>query len=249
MTTPIAHQKTVEQVRKLVEQDGVLLVASPLGTLTDSAIWHYMKQNKVTQLFVSTGATKWDDPKHFPWTTGWQPNYQSEGRVYAAYILEHKPDGKIGVLYQNDDFGKDYVKGSQRWPWRRGPIDDRRRRSLRDDGPHGRFAGDRHEGRRRRCLGQYRHPEIRRSGDPQGGYAPSVPQTLVQVLKQCDDNPTRENIMKKAANLHDFSVPMLLPGNTINTSPTDFAQANSDGSFDGEQWRLFGQLTTGKVVG
>jgi len=223
MTTPIAHQKTVEQVRKLVEQDGVLLVASPLGTPTNSAIWHYMKQNKVTQLFVSTGATKWDDPKHFPWTTGWQPNYQSEGRVYAAYILEHKPDGKIGVLYQNDDFGKDYVKGSQRWPWRRGPIDDRRRRSLRDDGPHGRFAGDRHEGRRRRCLGQYRHPEIRRSGDPQGGYAPSVPQTLVQVLKQCDDNPTRENIMKKAANLHDFSVPMLLPGNTINTSPTDFA--------------------------
>ena len=84
MTTPIAHQKTVEQVRKLVEQDGVLLVASPLGTLTNSAIWHYMKQNKVTQLFVSTGATKWDDPKHFPWTTGWQPNYQSEGRVYAA---------------------------------------------------------------------------------------------------------------------------------------------------------------------
>ena len=111
MTTPIAHQKTVEQVRKLVEQDGVLLVASPLGTLTNSAIWHYMKQNKVTQLFVSTGATKWDDPKHFPWTTGWQPNYQSEGRVYAAYILEHKPDGKIGVLYQNADFGKDYVKG------------------------------------------------------------------------------------------------------------------------------------------
>ena len=76
-----------------------------------------------------------------------------------------------------------------------------------------------------------------------------MPQTLVQVLKQCDDNPTRENIMKKAANLHNFSVPMLLPGNTINTSPTDFAQANSDGSFDGEQWRLFGQLTTGKVVG
>lgn len=103
--------KTVEQVRRLVEQDGVLLVASPLGTLTNSAIWHYMNQNKVPQLFVSTGATKWDDPKHFSWTTGWQPNYQSEGRVYAAYIPEHKPDGKIGVLYQNDDFGDDYVKG------------------------------------------------------------------------------------------------------------------------------------------
>ena len=192
-------------------------------------------------------------PKHFPWTTGWQPNYQSEGRVYAAYILEHKPDGKIGLLYQNDDFGKDYVKGSQRWPWRRGPIDDRRRRSLRDDGPHGRFAGDRHEGRRRRCLGQYRHPEIRRSGDPQGGYAPSVPQTLVQVLKQCDDNPTRENIMKKeeGGKLAQFLRADAVARKHDQYEPHGLCpdQANSDGSFDGEQWRLFGQLTTGKVVG
>ena len=86
--------KTVEQVRKLVEQDGVLLIASPLGTPTNSAIWRCMNHYKVPQLFVSTGATNWDDPKHFAWTIGWQPNYQSEGRVYAAYILEHKPDGK-----------------------------------------------------------------------------------------------------------------------------------------------------------
>jgi len=103
--------KTVEMVRKLVEEDQVLLVASPLGTPTNSAIWHYMNQKKVPQLFVATGATKWDDPKGHPWTIGWQPNYQSEGRIYAAYILEHKPDGKIGVLYQDDDFGKDYLKG------------------------------------------------------------------------------------------------------------------------------------------
>ena len=103
--------KTVEMVRKLVEQDNVLLVASPLGTPTNSAIWHYMNQKKVPQLFVATGATKWDDPKGHPWTIGWQPNYQSEGRIYAAYILKEKPDGKIGVLYQNDDFGKDYLKG------------------------------------------------------------------------------------------------------------------------------------------
>src|SRR5246127_4910435 len=103
--------KTVEMVRKLVEQDSVLLVASPLGTPTNSAIWHYMNQKMVPQLFVATGATKWDDPKGHPWTIGWQPNYQSEGRIYASYILEHKPDGKIGVLYQNDDFGKDYLKG------------------------------------------------------------------------------------------------------------------------------------------
>jgi branched-chain amino acid transport system substrate-binding protein len=103
--------KTVEMARKLVEEDGVLLIASPLGTPTNSAIWHYMNEKKVPQLFVSTGATKWDDPKGHPWTIGWQPNYQSEGRIYATYILKNKPDGKIGVLYQNDDFGKDYVKG------------------------------------------------------------------------------------------------------------------------------------------
>jgi branched-chain amino acid transport system substrate-binding protein len=103
--------KTVEQTRRLVEQDEILLDAGPLGTPTNSAIWQYMNQKKVPQLFVSTGATKWDDPKGHPWTIGWQPNYQSEGRIYAAYIMKEKPGGKIGVLYQNDDFGKDYLKG------------------------------------------------------------------------------------------------------------------------------------------
>jgi branched-chain amino acid transport system substrate-binding protein len=103
--------KTVEMTRKLVEEDKVFLDAGPLGTPTNSAIWHYMNEHKVPQLFVSTGATKWDDPKGHPWTIGWQPNYQSEGRIYAAYILQNKPDGKIGVLYQDDDFGKDYLKG------------------------------------------------------------------------------------------------------------------------------------------
>src|SRR6266404_5937039 len=103
--------KTVEQTRRLVEQDEVLLDAGPLGTPTNSAIWQYMNQKKVPQLFVATGATKWDDPKGHPCTIGWQPNYQSEGRIYAAYLLQEKPNGKIGVLYQNDDFGKDYLKG------------------------------------------------------------------------------------------------------------------------------------------
>src|SRR5437899_5731790 len=103
--------KTVEQVRKLVESDEVLLLFQTLGTPSNTAIQKYMNAKKMPQLFVSTGATKWNDPKHFPWTMGWQPNYQSEGHVYAAYILEHQPGGKIGVLYQNDDFGKDYLKG------------------------------------------------------------------------------------------------------------------------------------------
>ena len=103
--------KTVEQARKLVEQEEVLLVYQSLGTPTNSAIHKYMNQKKVPQLFVATGATKWGDPKNFPWTMGWQPNYQAEGKIYAAHLLETKPNGKIAILYQNDDYGKDYVQG------------------------------------------------------------------------------------------------------------------------------------------
>ena len=103
--------KSVEQARKLVEEDEVLLVFQPLGTPSNSAIHKYMNTKKVPQLFVATGATKWGDPKNFPYTMGWQPNYQSEAKLYAAHILETKPNAKIGVLYQNDDYGKDYLKG------------------------------------------------------------------------------------------------------------------------------------------
>ncbi|MDO9561200.1 MAG: ABC transporter substrate-binding protein, partial [Bradyrhizobium sp.] len=103
--------KTVEQARKLVESDEVLFVFNPLGTPPNSAIQKYLNSKKVPQLFVATGATKWNDPKDFPWTMGWQPNYQSETQIYAKYILKEKPNAKIGVLYQNDDYGKDYLKG------------------------------------------------------------------------------------------------------------------------------------------
>src|SRR3984893_9946433 len=103
--------KTVEQARKLVESDEVLFVFNPLGTPPNSAIQKYMNTKKVPQLFVATGATKWNDPKEFPWTMGWQPNYQSESRIYAKYILKNMPDARIAVLYQNDDYGKDYLRG------------------------------------------------------------------------------------------------------------------------------------------
>ncbi len=317
--------KTVEQVRKLVEQDGVLLIATPLGTPTNSAIWHYMNQKKVPQLFVATGATKWDDPKHYPWTIGWQPNYQSEGRVYASYILEHKPDGKIAVLYQNDDFGKDYLKGLK------DGLGDKAKSMVAVEAAYettdptvdSQIIGMKAQG----CdvfvntgIPKFAAQSIRKAAeiewkplhvlssignsvaatlkpaglenakdlvtdfylkdptDPQwkddqgykdwlafmdkyypegdktdGGnvYGPSISQTLVQVLKQCDDDLTRENIMTQAANLHDFRVPMLLPGITINTSPTDFAPVKQIqmARFDGERWRLFGPLITGKVLG
>ena len=103
--------KAVEQARKLVESDEVLLLFNPLGTPSNTAIQKYLNAKKIPQLFVATGATKWNDPKNFPWTMGWQPSYQSEARIYAKYLIKEKPDGKIAVMYQNDDFGKDYLKG------------------------------------------------------------------------------------------------------------------------------------------
>ncbi|HEX7966986.1 MAG TPA: ABC transporter substrate-binding protein [Stellaceae bacterium] len=103
--------KTVEQTRKLVEQEQVAFIFSPLGTATNTAIQRYLNERKVPQLFVATGASKWADPRHFPWTMGWQPSYATEARIYGRYIREHKPDARIAVLYQNDDYGKDYVAG------------------------------------------------------------------------------------------------------------------------------------------
>ena len=103
--------KAVEQARKLIESDEVLVLFNPLGTPSNSAIQKYLNSKKVPQLFVATGATKWNDPKDFPWTIGWQPSYQSEARIYAKFLLKEKPDGKIAIMYQNDDFGKDYLKG------------------------------------------------------------------------------------------------------------------------------------------
>ena len=103
--------KTVEQIRRLVEEEKVAFTFATLGTPTNSAIVRYMNQKKVPQLFVATGADKWGDYQHTPWTIGWQPSYRTEAQIYAKYILQQKPDAKIGILYQNDDFGKDYPAG------------------------------------------------------------------------------------------------------------------------------------------
>jgi len=316
--------KTVEMTRKLVEQDKVFLDAGPLGTPTNSAIWHYMNEHKVPQLFVSTGATKWDDPKGHPWTIGWQPNYQSEGRIYAAYILKEKPDGKIGVLYQDDDFGKDYLKGVTDGLGDKAksmivvaasyettdPTVDSQILSMKAAGCDvfvntaiPKFAA---QSIRKAAEIEWKPLHILSSvgnsvssvlkpaglenskdlisdfylkdpTDPQwkddpgykwwsafmdqyypsgdktdifNVYGPSNAATVVQVLKQCGDELTRENVMKQAASLHDFRVPMLLPGITINTSPTDFAPVKQVqmARFDGERWRLFGPVLTGAVT-
>jgi len=315
--------KTVEMARKLVEEDQVFLIASPLGTPTNSAIWRYMNQKKVPQLFVATGATKWDDPKGHPWTIGWQPNYQIEGHIYAAYILKNKPDGKIGVLYQDDDFGKDYLKGvtdglgakadsmivvkasyETTDPTVDSQVVDMKARGVdvfvntaipkfaaqairkaaevewkplqilssigSSIGATLKPAGLEH------CRGIVTDAFLKDSTDPKwrddagfkswasfmdkylpgadksdGGYiaGSQLAATLVQVLKQCGDDLTRENVMKQAANLHDFTTPMLLPGITINTSPTDFAPIKQIqmARFDGQHWQLFGPLLAGAV--
>ena len=315
--------KTVEQTRRLVEQDGVFLMASPLGTPTNSATQHYLNQKKVPQLFVATGATKWDDPNHFPWTIGWQPNYQSEGRIYAAYIMKEKPGGKIGVLYQDDDFGKDYLKGVK------DGLGDKAKSMLiveasyetTDPTVESQIVSMKAAG----CdvlvntaIPKFAAQSIRKAAEiewkplhivssvgnsvatvlkpagfenskdlisdfylkdptdpqwkddagykwwiglmdkyyPEGDktdvfnvYGPSVSATTVQVLKQCGDELTRENIMKQAANLQDFTVPMLLPGITINTSPTDFAtikQVQME-RFEGDRFHRFGPILTNGV--
>ncbi len=110
-TTAYSPPKTVEQVRQLVEQDQVLMTFQILGTPPNTAVQGYLNDNKVPQLFVATGADKWNDPKKFPWTMGWQPSYRIEARIYGRYILKNLPNAKIAVLYQNDDFGKDYLVG------------------------------------------------------------------------------------------------------------------------------------------
>ena len=158
--------KAVEQARKLVESDEVLLIFQPLGTQSNSATQKYMNAKKVPQLFVATGATKWGDPQNFPWTMGWQPNYQSEGRIYAAYILKNYPNGKIAALWQNDDAGKDQMKGL------RDGLGDKAgmiicRQILRGLRSHHRFADRRAEGFRRRHHDDLGGAEGRGAGDPE----------------------------------------------------------------------------------
>jgi branched-chain amino acid transport system substrate-binding protein len=315
--------KAVEQVRKLVESDEVLLVFQPLGTPSNTAIQKYMNSKKVPQLFVATGATKWGDPKNYPWTMGWQPNYQSEGRIYAKYVLDKHPNGKIGILYQNDDYGKDYVKGLKdglgdkaktmvisELPYETtDPTVDSQIINLKASGADvffnvttPKFAAQAIKkaaeigwkpvhllNQVSSSVGAVLKPAgvenavgilttgyLKDQTDPQWkddagfkafiafmdkyypegdktssftGYGYSVAQTLVQVLKQSGDNLTREHVMKQAASLKDFKLDMLLPGITINTSPTDFypIEQNQMMKFDGTKWETFGPIMSGEI--
>ena len=160
--------KAVEMVRRLVEQDQVALLFQTLGTPTNSAIHKYMNQKKVPHLFVATGATKWNDPKNFPWTMGFQPNYQTEGRVYASYILKNFPDAKVGILYQNDDYGKDYLKGMEDGLGAAASklIVLKQSHEVTDPTIDSQIINLKNCGRQR--LLQRHHPEVRGAGDQEG---------------------------------------------------------------------------------
>jgi ABC-type branched-subunit amino acid transport system substrate-binding protein len=317
--------KTVEQARKLVESDEVLFIFNSLGTPPNSAIRQYMNSKKVPQLFVATGATKWNDPKNFPWTMGWQPSYQSETQIYAKYILKNKPDAKIAVLYQNDDYGKDYLKGlkdglgakaasmivAQESYETTDPTVDDHIVKLKSSGADVfiDIATPKFAAQAIKKVGEiewkplhflnnvsasvgsvikpagYANAQniisaayLKDASDPQWNTDPGmkefyaflaknfpegdkldqstvvaygVSQTLVQVLKQCGDNLTRENIMKQAANLKDFRTEVMLPTIKINTSPIDFAPISQLQlmRFKGERWELFGDVISADVGG
>ena len=316
--------KAVEQARKLVESDGVLFIFQSLGTPSNTAIQKYMNSKKVPQLFVATGATKWGDPKNFPWTMGWQPTYQTESHIYAKYIENNYPNGKIGILYQNDDYGKDYVKGLKdglgskasmiiaEAPYETtDPTVNSQIVKLKTSGADiffnvgtPKFAAQAIKkvaeigwkpvhivnnvsasvGAVLRPAGldqsigvlstqYFKDPtdpswkddpgfqawssfmkEYYPDGDRSDGftvYAYLVAQTLVQVLKQCSDDLTRENVMRQAANLKDLNLDMLLPGVSINTSPTDFYPIKQMQmmKFDGTHWERFGPVISGEVGG
>ena len=310
--------RTVEQIRKLVEDDQVLFTFQTLGTPSNTAIQKYMNARKVPQLFVATGATKWGDPQHFPWTMGWQPTYQHESQIYAKYLLKNRPNAKIAVLFQNDDYGKDYLKGFKDGLGSQGaklvvaeasyevtdPTVDSQIVALKASGADVLFnittpkfaaqairkvydigwrplhflnvvstsvaavlqpAGlDKSVGLL--SVAYFKDPtdpawkddkavtdylafmkKYYPDGNPADGfnaYGLAVAQTLVQVLRQCGDELTRESIMREAANLKDFEVPMLLPGIHINTGPEDFYPIEQVQliRFDGKSWVRFGEI-------
>jgi len=315
--------KAVEQVRKLVESDEVLLTFQIIGTPSNAAVQKYLNTKKVPQLFAATGASKFTDPKNFPWTLGFNPNYFVEGRIYGQYIIKNYPNAKVGVLYQNDDLGKDYLNGIKAGLGDKAgamvvaeasyevsdPTVDSQILKIRDAGadlffsastpkqaaqtikkiaelnwhpvhildinatsvgavmkPAGldaskgvisvNYGKDPLDPSWKGDAGMKRYFDFMAKYYPEGDkdssfntYGYSTTQLLIHVLKQCGDDLTRENVMKQAANLKNFSTEMMLPGIKVNSGPDDFFPIEQMQlmKFDGEAWRLFGDVITGEV--
>ena len=310
--------KTVEQTRKLIERDEVVMTFQSLGTPTNSAIHKYMNAKKVPHLFVATGASKWGDPSNYPWSMGWQPNYPTEAKIYAAYILENIPDAKIAILFQNDDYGKDYLTGFKEGlgdkadsliiaesPYEvADPTIDSQIIAFKAAGANvffnistPKFAAQAirkaaeidwkpvhflnnvsasigsvikpagFEASQGIITSQYMmdptdptfkdHPEYKEwsafmdkyypDGDKTSSFTPygyAACKTLLHVLQQTNGDYSREAIMKSASNIKELRVPMLLPGITIDTSPTDFfpIEAMALARIKGETWERFGDV-------
>jgi branched-chain amino acid transport system substrate-binding protein len=312
--------KTVEQVRRLIEEDQVALLFNTLDTATNSAIQRSVNQKKVPHLFLASGADKWGDYEHFPWTMGFAPSYRTEAQIYAKYILKEKPNAKIAILYQNDDFGKDYLAGMKDVLGDKfdkmvvtasyeltDPTIDSQITSLQGAGADvllvaalSKFAAqairkvhdldwkplffmsnlsvsvatvikpagpenavgmitasylkDPNDPAWKNDIGMNewhdfmaKYMPAANTADVTYAYAYAVSKAMLQVLKQCEENFTRENIMKQAANLHDLELPTLLPGIEVNTSPTNYHPIRQMllVRFDGTHWVALGDLITG----
>jgi branched-chain amino acid transport system substrate-binding protein len=312
--------KTLEQVRRLIEEDQVALLFNTLGTPTNSAIYRYVNEKRVPQLFISSGADKWGDYQHFPWTMGFQPSFRTEAQIYAKYILKEKPNAKIAILYQNDDLGKDYVAGVKDVLGETfdqmvvtasyeatDPTIDSQITSLqaaeanvllvaaiakfaaqairkvhdlewkplffmsnvstsigaviKPAGPENAIGmisagylkdpngpmwkNDAGMNEWRDFMARYMPGADTTDGAYVFAYA--ISKAMLQVLKQCGDDLSRENIMKQAANLHDLELPTLLPGIKVNTSPTNYHPIRQMqlAKFDGSIWVTFGDVITG----
>ena len=309
--------KTVEVVRQLVEQDKIFALFQSLGTPCNTAIHKYMNQKKVPQLYVATGASKWGDPKNFPWTMGFQPDYHTEAVIYAKHILANVKDAKIGVLHQNDDYGRDYLGGFKEGLGKEtdrivkvvtfeatDPTVDSQIIQLKDSGANVFFnvsgpkaaaqgirkaadidwkpvhylnnvsasvaavmkpAGfdnaqgiitaayimdatdkawdDNAEMKEWRAWMDKNMPSANKA-DANHIYGYAVAALMTETLKRCGNEMTRANLMKQAASFQKYRLPLLLPGITVSTSPTDFypIQAVQLQRFKGETWELFGEV-------
>jgi branched-chain amino acid transport system substrate-binding protein len=317
-------QKTVELTHKLVEEDRVLFVFASLGTAPNAAIRPYLNSNKIPQLFVASGASMWDQPRDFPWTTGFQPSYQTEAHIYAQYLLEkHPTGGRIAILYQDDDFGKDYVKGLTDGLGGKIPIVAQAAYKVTEANVNQQIAVLKASGadilfdvttpkfatmaiRRVAELGwkpehiistvsesvaavlqpaglqnaegilsagyTWEGDDPAAANDPafrdwaafMERYMPDVSKSnsltvygyaianlMVDVLRNCNDDLSRDNIIRQASSLKSMQLPMLIPGIVVNTSASDHAPIEQMQMmrFSGGRWEKFGPVRSGIDAG
>jgi ABC-type branched-subunit amino acid transport system substrate-binding protein len=315
--------RSLENVRKMVEEDGVAFIFGSIGTATNTAVRKYLNDNKIPQLFLASGADKWGDYKHYPWTMSWQATFRTEAQIYTKYLLDKRPHAKLAVLYQNDDFGRDYLTGvrdvlGDRYAKRvvtasfevSDPTVDSQCVELQASGADALlFAGTPKFAAQtiskvyelgwkplffmdnvsiavdstmkpagpEKAIGMISSAYSKDPGDPAWAHDPGTELyrrivrkyiagenpndfnyenswgmvlTLVDVLKRCGEDLSRANIMRSATHIHDLSLPSLLPGIVLNTTPTDYQPMKQMQlqRWNGKSWVRFGPLITGGAL-